>query len=85
MKKITDEMIRDFKLYLYEEEKSENTIEKYMRDIRFFAKWLNAKEFDKSMVLEYKRELIGKYAPTSVNSMLSSLNAFFVYLNWYDN
>ncbi len=43
MKKITNEMIRDLKLYLYEEEKSDNTIEKYMRDIRFFREWLGGK------------------------------------------
>ncbi len=84
MKKLTNEMIKDFKLYLYEEEKSDNTIEKYMRDIRFFMEWLGAKEFDKSVVLEYKRELIERYAPSSVNSMLSSINALFLYLNWYD-
>ncbi len=84
MKKLTNEMIRDFKLYLYEEEKSDNTIEKYMRDIRFFMEWLEGCEFDKSVVLEYKRELVEKYAPASVNSMLSSLNALFLYLNWYD-
>ena len=84
MKKITNEMIRAFKPYLYEEEKSDNTIEKYMRDIRFFMDWLGGSEFDKSTVLEYKRKLIEKYAPASVNSMLSSLNALFIYLNWYD-
>ena len=84
MKKITGEIIRNFQQYLYEEEKSDNTIEKYMRDIRFFKEWLKGREFDKSAVLEYKRELISKYAPASVNSILSSLNALFIYLNWYD-
>ena len=81
---ITNELIENFRLYLYEEEKSDNTIEKYMRDIRFFVEWLKGCAFDKSAVLEYKRELIEKYAPASVNSMLSSLNALFIYLNWYD-
>ena len=33
---ITNELINNFKIYLYEEERSGNTIEKYMRDIRFF-------------------------------------------------
>ena len=81
---ITNEIIENFRLYLYEEEKSDNTIEKYMRDIRHFCEWLKGCEFDKSIVLEYKRELIENYAPASVNSMLSSLNALFIYLNWYD-
>ena len=84
MKTITNEIVNRFKLHLYQEEKSNNTIEKYMRDIRHFRRWLKGCEFDKSIVLEYKRELIEKYAPASVNSMLSSLNALFIYLNWYD-
>ena len=43
MKNITDETVNKFRLYLYEEEKSENTIEKYMRDIRFFREWLGTR------------------------------------------
>ena len=81
MKTITNEIVKNFKLYLYEEERSENTIEKYMRDIRFFREWLGAGTLDKSVVLEYKRILCEKYLPTSVNSILSSLNALFVYMN----
>ena len=84
MKFITDEIAKKFNLYLYEEEKSENTIEKYMRDIRFFCEWLNGKAIDKSVVLAYKKELCERYAPKSVNSILSSLNALFVYMNWYE-
>ena len=33
---ITDKIVKRFQMYLYEEERSENTIQKYMRDIRFF-------------------------------------------------
>ncbi len=36
MNTVTNEVMKKFELYLYEEEKSRNTIEKYMRDIRFF-------------------------------------------------
>ena len=36
-KTITNELINNFNMYMYEEEQSENTIEKYMRDIRFFV------------------------------------------------
>ena len=84
MKTITDENIMGFEQYLYEDEKSDNTIEKYMRDIRFFRQWLGGREIDKSVVLQYKRELCEKYLPASVNSILSSLNALFVYMNRYD-
>ena len=84
MKAITEKMVKDFEMYLYEEEKSVNTIEKYMRDIRFFYDWLGGREIDKSVVLDYKKELCQRYAPKSVNSVLSSLNALFSYLNWYE-
>ena len=79
---ITKEKLEKFKTYLYEEEKSENTILKYLRDVKFFSKWLNGRKLIKKEVLEYKKELIEKYKPASVNSMLSSLNAFFEYNNW---
>ncbi len=84
MNTITNELISNFKLYLYEEEKSDNTIEKYMRDIRFFREWLQGRSIDKSVVIEYKKELCKRYAIKSVNSMLSSINAFFVFMGWHD-
>ncbi len=84
VKIITNELINNFKLYLYEEERSGNTIEKYMRDIRFFRDWLQGRNVDKSVVIEYKKELCQRYAMKSVNSMLSSVNAFFVFMGWYD-
>lgn len=84
MKTITNEIVKRFENYLYEEEKSDNTIEKYMRDIRFFREWLCGKGVDKSVVLAYKKELCEKYAPKSVNSILSSLNALFVFLDWHE-
>lgn len=55
-----------------------------MRDIRFFRAWLDGDEVDKSMVLDYKKKLCEKYVPRSVNSILSSLNAFFVFMEWHD-
>ena len=83
-RKITNELITEFEMYLYEEERSGNTIEKYMRDIRFFREWLQDRNIDKSVVIEYKKELCERYATKSVNSMLSSINAFFIFMGWYD-
>ncbi len=83
MKKITNELIQKFKTYLMEEEKSAATLEKYIRDIVAFVTWLCGREIDKQTVLEYKAELKEKYAPASVNSVLSSLNSFFTYNEWY--
>ncbi len=84
MRKITNELIQEFKGYLIDEEKSFATLEKYVRDITVFMEWCNNAEINKSLVLQYKQELIEKYAPASVNSVLSSLNSFFAYNEWYE-
>lgn len=84
MRKITNELILSFKNYLIEEEKSENTIEKYIRDITFFMVWLCGQEVTKILALDYKKELCEKYAPASVNAIISSLNSFFAFMEWHD-
>ena len=84
MRKITKELIQKFKGYLIDEEKSSSTLEKYIRDITVFMEWCKETELSKSVVLEYKQDIVEKYAPASVNSILSSLNSFFAYNEWYD-
>lgn len=84
IKIITDNLIENFKDFLINEEKASATLEKYMRDIKAFSEWTLGSELDKRKVLEYKEYLIGKFAPASVNSVLSSLNSFFGFNNWYE-
>lgn len=84
MKKITVELINQFKNYLVNEEKSQATLEKYIRDVTAFMMWLNGRNIDKTVVIEYKQTIIESYAPASANSMLSSINSFFTYMEWYD-
>lgn len=85
MRKITNNLINKFKEYLVSEEKSTATLEKYIRDITAFLQWLSGSELDKTAVLGYKEHLISAdYAPASINSMLSSINSFFTYNEWYE-
>ncbi len=84
MKNITDNLIQKYKEYLCTEEKSDATIEKYIRDITAFKKWLAKEELNKQKALDYKNYLIQNYAPASVNSVISSLNSFFEFCNWYE-
>ena len=84
MRKITEKLVKTFKDYLVNEEKSAATLEKYIRDIKAFVFWLGSRELTKAMVLEYKEHIVESYAVASVNSMLSSLNSFFAYNEWYD-
>lgn len=83
MKKITDKIIKKFKEYLIDEEKSKATIEKYIRDLTVFDCWLGGAELNKTKVFGYKEYIISKYAPASVNSILSSLNSFFDFIGEY--
>lgn len=83
-KTITQELIENFKDYLINEEKSTATLDKYMRDINTFFTWISGSEINKRTVLCYKEHLTEKFAPASVNSVLSSLNSFFNFNHWYE-
>ena len=83
-RKVTDEMLITFKTKLKEEEKTNNTIEKYMRDIRYFLRFTLGREVNKSLAIEYKAFLEEKYAIVSANSMLAALNSFLRFLEWHD-
>ncbi len=82
---ITESIISKFKTYLQNEEKSTNTIEKYIRDVKVFADYVDSSNVTKKMVIEYKNKLISdNYAVRSINSMIASLNSFFVFIGWED-
>ncbi len=84
MKIVTDDLIEKFKNFLIDEEKASATLDKYIRDIRAFSRWTSGSAVDKRKVLDYKEYLTAKFAPASVNSVLSSLNSFFDFNHWYD-
>lgn len=77
-------MIEEFVEYLIDNERSQNTIKKYQRDLRYFFKFLDNETVDKKKVREYKMYLMERYAPRSVNSMLTALNSFFDYIGRLD-
>lgn len=83
-RKITKELLKDFEKSMFEDEKSKLTVEKYLRDLRCFADYANDQVIDKTLVLEYKAELVRSYALTSTNSMLAALNAFLRFVGWLD-
>lgn len=84
MRNISTDSLSKFREYLVNEEKSAATVDKYMRDVTAFVVWIKKNEIDKCDVLAYKTALVEQYALTSVNSMLSSLNAFFSFNEWYE-
>lgn len=82
---LTDDKISSFAIYLKNEEKSKNTIEKYIRDVKLFFAYVKSVEITKEKVIAYKNKLIcDNYAIRSVNSMIASINILFVFLGWLD-
>lgn len=82
---LTDKLVTEFSAHLKNEEKSQNTTEKYLRDVRLFAAHFRGTEITKEMVIAYKSKLLAEhYAVRSVNSMLASLNSLFAFLGWSD-
>lgn len=77
------EQIHLFEKSLQEAEKSPITIEKYMRDVHKFMRFIEGKKVTKELVIAYKQKLVeSQYAVTSINSMLASINAFLKFLEW---
>ena len=81
---LTAEMIAEFREHLILEERSEATVEKYIRDVTAFSAFANGGEISKEMVIAYKKHLQDSYAVRSVNSMLASINSLFAFLGWHD-
>ncbi len=81
---ITEKLILNFGAELRNDEKSNNTIEKYLRDVRCFATFAGDSTIEKALVLEYKSQLEKEYALASANSMLAAINSFFKFVGWID-
>ena len=81
---ITARMIAEFKEHLILEERSEITVEKYIRDVKAFTAYTQNTAVTKETVIAYKKHLQENYAVRSVNSMLASVNSLFAFLGWHD-
>lgn len=81
---ITAKAIAEFKKHLILEERSDITIEKYIRDVKAFTAYTQNTAVTKETVISYKKHLQENYAVRSVNSMLASINSLFAFLGWHD-
>ena len=79
--KLSNEQIKEFANYLYREEKSAATQEKYLRDVQAFCVYADGNEITKELVVAWKKQLVdGGYAVRSINSMLASVNSLLDFL-----
>ena len=83
MRLIEMKKLDEYRGYLLEMEKSAATIEKYLRDIQTFRRWLGAEqEVSKEKTIAYKNYLKEHYKTTSAGSMIVSLNRYLQWLGW---
>ena len=74
---ISPERIEEFRRWLRAEERSEGTIEKYVRDVTKLKLWLGDRAISKDSVSNWKEHLLSEnYAPVTINSMLASVNTY---------
>lgn len=82
---LSERIIEMFHQHLLNEEKSANTVEKYIRDAKAFMLFAGDAEITKDLVIGYKQKLIEDgYAVRSVNSSLASVNSLLTFLGWID-
>ena len=83
-KTVTQKDIHAFEAYLRREERSDGTVEKYLRDVRAFKAWLGRREVTKENVTEWKTATAEKLAPATVNSKISAINGLLKFLGRHE-
>ena len=79
---ITPALIQRYAAYLREQERAAATVEKYVHDLTALSAFLAGRAMTKGLLLEWKEELIGQYAPASVNNKLAAVNGFLAFCGW---
>lgn len=81
---LTTEWIQQYIAFLREQERAENTVQKYAHDLNHLLVFLDGKTLTKTALIGWKEYLINTYAPSSVNSMLAAVNCFFRFMGWQE-
>ena len=83
---LTNEQILAFSTALFQAERSQATVEKYLRSVRAFSLFLDGQPVTKDIVLAWKKHLQREenYSPSTVNASLAALNCLFSFLGWTD-
>lgn len=75
--------LETFRCHLMEEERAPGTVEKYLRDLAAFYRWLEGRPVTQETAAAWKAYLLaGGRAPVTVNSKVAALNGLFHFLGW---
>lgn len=75
-----NEKMEEYREYLVQRELSENTIRIYVRQAELLLRHLNGKAVTKTVILEYKKYLLGqKKKASSTNLYITAINSYLKY------
>ncbi len=77
---VTEKVVAGFRAWLARAERSEGTIEKYIRDAERFLSWLGGRPVTKEAVLAWKESLLAGRRAGTVNAMLAAVNSLLEFL-----
>ncbi len=82
---ISSNQLAAYAAYLHTEERSPGTVEKYLRDVQAFARWLDGRPVTRVLAAGWKEYLHSQgYAPVTINAMLAALNSLLRFLGRED-
>lgn len=79
---VDDTVLNGFQGWLRLNEKSESTIEKYMREATGFAVYAGGRDLDKRLLLDYKADLSARgLSPRTVNAKITAVHALLDFMD----
>ena len=79
---VTAALIERYLKHLRDQERSAATLQKYAHDLKELCAYLQDAQLTKAALIAWKEQLIGKYAPATVNSMLTAANGYLRFYGW---
>lgn len=73
---VSEKTIRQFQEYLKEQEKSDATVKKYMRNLEELKDYLDGEPVTKAKLIEYRSVQLEKCKAVTVNGKISAINCY---------
>lgn len=80
-KKVTSNLLEGFRADMYESEKAQSTIQKYIREIEALQEFLDGMPVTKEALVEYRGLLQKQNKAQTVNGKISAINAFLEFIH----
>ncbi len=81
---ITEYAIEEYCKWLYCQEKSQVTIQKYRYYLEQFRQYIDGINISKESVILWKAVMRKRFSPVTANGALAAVNGFFKYNGWLD-